>query len=294
MSFIPPGEKIIETKKCRISGEEFFVTDKDLEFYDKISPVFAGQKYLIPSPTLCPDERQKRRSSFRNERKFYHRKCDKTGNQMISLYSPDKPYLVYDQKIWWGDDWSALDFGMIFDSDKNFFEQFRELQLRVPRVNLFAKNCENAEFTNHTDHIKNCYLCVDTADAENIYYSKWIIGCKNCIDSYQLERCQYCYSCQYCVNTYKSLCCFLCDDSSECLFSYRLQNCKNCMFCANLRGKQYCIMNKQYTKNEYEKKRQELSMNASEQMEKLKLIYNKLVGNIAHEHLIVDNSENAF
>ena len=38
---IPHGEKIIETKKCRISGKEFFVTDKDLEFYDKVSPVFA-------------------------------------------------------------------------------------------------------------------------------------------------------------------------------------------------------------------------------------------------------------
>jgi hypothetical protein len=40
MTFIPPGEKIIETKKCRLSGQEFFVTNKDLEFYDKISPIF--------------------------------------------------------------------------------------------------------------------------------------------------------------------------------------------------------------------------------------------------------------
>lgn len=37
---VPPGEKIVETKKCRISGQEFMVTDKDMEFYDKISPVF--------------------------------------------------------------------------------------------------------------------------------------------------------------------------------------------------------------------------------------------------------------
>jgi hypothetical protein len=37
---ILPGEKIIEMKKCRISGKEFFVTDRDIEFYDKISPIF--------------------------------------------------------------------------------------------------------------------------------------------------------------------------------------------------------------------------------------------------------------
>jgi hypothetical protein len=40
MTFIPSEEKIIETKKCRLSGQEFFVTNKDLEFYDKVSPVF--------------------------------------------------------------------------------------------------------------------------------------------------------------------------------------------------------------------------------------------------------------
>ena len=40
MTFIPPGEKIVETKKCRLSGKEFIITDRDLEFYDKISPVF--------------------------------------------------------------------------------------------------------------------------------------------------------------------------------------------------------------------------------------------------------------
>jgi hypothetical protein len=75
---IPPGEKIVETKKCRLSGKEFFVTDKDLEFYDKISPVFSEKKYDIPSPTLCPDERMRRRLLWRNEYRIYKRKCDGT------------------------------------------------------------------------------------------------------------------------------------------------------------------------------------------------------------------------
>lgn len=173
---------------------------------------------------------------------------------MISIYSPDKPFTVYDQKIWWGDDWSPNTYGIDFDFNKSFFEQFKSLQLSVPRANLFAKNCENAEFTNHTDHIKNCYLCVDTADSEHIYYSKWIISCKNCVDCYQVEKCEYCYECQYSVNTYKSAFCFLCYDSSECMFSYRLKNCKNCMFCTHLRDKQYCIFNEQLTKEVYEER----------------------------------------
>lgn len=150
------------------------MTDKDAELYDKISPVFAGQKYLIPSPTLCPDERQRKRLSFRNERKLYHRKCDKTGNQIISIYSPDKQYTVYDQKVWWSDEWSAFDYGIDFDFNKPFFEQFNSLLLTTPKVSILNTNCENSEFTNHTLQSKNCYLCVGTTKSENCYYSHFI------------------------------------------------------------------------------------------------------------------------
>ena len=124
MSFIPPGEKIIETKTCLLSGKDFVITDRDLEFYDKISPVFAGQQYLIPSPTLCPDEKQRRRLAFRNERKLYKRKCDKSGKEIVSIYSSDTSSVVYDQKVWWSDDWSPLDYGKTFDFERSFFEQF--------------------------------------------------------------------------------------------------------------------------------------------------------------------------
>lgn len=68
---LPPGEKIIETKKCRLSGQNFVVTDKDIELYEKLSPTFQGKKYIISSPTLCPEERLRRKMSFRNERTLY-------------------------------------------------------------------------------------------------------------------------------------------------------------------------------------------------------------------------------
>jgi hypothetical protein len=33
-------EKIVETKTCEQCSGKFAITDKDLEFYDKISPIF--------------------------------------------------------------------------------------------------------------------------------------------------------------------------------------------------------------------------------------------------------------
>ncbi len=82
---IPPGENIVETKKCRLSGQEFFVTDKDLEFYDTISPVLAGKKYRLPIPTLCPLERARRRMAWRNNRGIYFSSVEK----QLSMYNSD-------------------------------------------------------------------------------------------------------------------------------------------------------------------------------------------------------------
>jgi len=69
------NEKIIVNKTCKNCEASFEITDKDLEFYEKISPIFQDKKYFIPTPTFCPDCRQQRRLSFRNERKLYKNKC---------------------------------------------------------------------------------------------------------------------------------------------------------------------------------------------------------------------------
>jgi len=51
-------------KKCSINFE---ITDKDLEFYKKISPKIGGKIFEIPLPTFCSDCRQQRRLTWRNE-----------------------------------------------------------------------------------------------------------------------------------------------------------------------------------------------------------------------------------
>jgi hypothetical protein len=35
-----PEEKVILTKQCKSCNTEFYITSKDKEFYDKISPTF--------------------------------------------------------------------------------------------------------------------------------------------------------------------------------------------------------------------------------------------------------------
>ena len=130
------NDPIVERKTCAVSGTQFPIFQSDLDFYAKISPTFAGITYQIPTPTLCPEERQRRRLSFRNERKLYRRQCDASKQSIISIYSPDKPYKIYDQKIRWSDSRDPMSYGMDFDFSRTFTEQFGELMRKVPRVNL--------------------------------------------------------------------------------------------------------------------------------------------------------------
>lgn len=136
---IPPNEHLVENRICKKCNIPFPITEKDKEFYAKVSPTFHGKKYIIPPPTLCPDCRAQRRLSFRNERKLYKRKCDATGKDIISVYSPASPFTVYEQDYWWSDVWDPMDYGREFDFTRGAFEQFGELMGKVPKVNIINK-----------------------------------------------------------------------------------------------------------------------------------------------------------
>jgi hypothetical protein len=152
------SDPIVERKTCRVSGQPFAVFQSDVDFYTKISPTFAGQKFPIPTPTLCPEERQRRRLSFRNERKLYRRKCDATGEHTISIYSPDSPYKVFDQKFRWSDGRDPMKYGKSFDSSLSFSQQFDVLFHDIPHMSLSLLHTEQCDYSNYLVDSKNCYL----------------------------------------------------------------------------------------------------------------------------------------
>jgi hypothetical protein len=144
-------------KTCAHSwcGKSFEITPFDLEYYEKVAPKFQGMEMQIPLPETCPSCRQQQRMSFRNEWNFYHRPCDLTGQKMLSIYSPDKPYKVYEQSVWWSDQFDPLAYGRDFNFSRPFFEQWQELSLAVPRASIHNAKCENSEYTNYSSENKN-------------------------------------------------------------------------------------------------------------------------------------------
>ena len=167
----------METKKCLLSGTEFTITDKDIEFYDQMSPVFNGAKYTIPSPMLCPATRTQRRMAFRNERYLYEKTCCFTGKPLVSMYHPEDERKVCDTRLWFGDDWSAFDYGRKVNFDRPIFSQVGELWNDVPMMTLYyTGNSENCDYTNHfgggKTASKNCYLCFNSGDDEDCMFCK--------------------------------------------------------------------------------------------------------------------------
>ena len=260
----------MEYKKCKHCWVKFEITDKDLEFYEKVSPVFDWKKYLIPSPTLCPGCRQQRRLSFRNERKLYKRKCDFSWKEIISIYSPDKPYKVYDQEKWWGDKWNPLDYGNNFDFSRSFFEQFWELLKDVPMLSIMNKQSENSDYCNYSFQNKNNYLTFWSHYEEWCMYGNYSTKNNFCLDCFWLYESELCYECMYSWKCYNCIYLDHCEDCENCHFSINLKWCKDCFLCSWLVWKQYCILNKQYSKEDYYDKLKHYNLWTYSDFDKLK------------------------
>jgi hypothetical protein len=246
-------------RNCRQCTQQYKITAEDLAFYDKVSPLIGGKKYPIPPPTLCPDCRQRRRLAWRNERKLYHRKCDYSGEAIISLYSPDKPYKVYKEEIWHSDKWDPLACGREFGAGNKFFPEFRELQLAVPRRAMQQDGTnENCKYVTFGQNNKNCYLAFVCFNSDNLYYSVdcgFLKDSSDCLFSDGQELLYECVDCKSCTN------CVFCRNCRQCSDSILLEDCRNCshcIACKNLRNKSYHINNKPVTKEEFEKYREEL------------------------------------
>lgn len=245
-------------KLCKISGKEFEISEKDSEFYKKLG---------IPEPTLSPEERCRRRFAFRNERYLYKRKSDLSGKDLISSVHPDSPFKVFDNEEWWSDKWDAMDYGQDFDFSRPFFEQFAEVQKKVPMVSLNVMNNQNCPYVNYIGDCKNCYMIFGPIYSEDCYYGSPYM-CRNCVDSLLVRDSELCYECVTCDKCYACLFCQDCVNSRDLTYCYECRGCSDCIGCVGLRNKKYCVLNKQMTKEEYEKADRS---NLAEKFKELKL-----------------------
>lgn len=251
-----------EVRSCQNCKNDFTIEPDDFVFYEKIK---------VPPPTFCPECRFQQRYMFRNTLSLYKRVCDMCHKSIIAQYSDKSPFPVYCRDCFFSDNWDAVDYGRAYDFSRSFFDQYEDLNKVVPRISLISTKCVDSDYVNHATEDKSCYLCFSIGQSEDCYYcgpqiasNKNLVSCsmcRNCEFSYDLLNCEKCYqlvsseNCENCLDSY---------------FLFDCKNCSNCIGCTNLRNKNYCIFNKQYTKEAYEEVKESFKLGTKEGYDNVK------------------------
>ncbi|MEK7524349.1 MAG: hypothetical protein AAB588_04965 [Patescibacteria group bacterium] len=137
---------------------------------------------------------------------------------------------------------------------KEYLRQFGELQKKHTYRYLQNNMLENS-LGDHLYNAKDSHYCFDCSDIEKSKYcSQMQLGVKYCYDIYMFGvGAELCYEGAVVgTNAYNVRFCYLClwqvTDLTYCLDSY---SSKDCIGCFGLNHKQYCILNKSYSKEEY-------------------------------------------
>lgn len=248
-------------KQCIQCSKTFPITDSDQSFYERIQ---------VPEPKLCPDCRSQRRLVWRNERTLYARTCDLCKKNLVSLYPAVSPYTVYCYECWYSDKWSALDYAQDIDFSKPFFEQFKQLQLKVPRLYALMVNNENCEYTNGTQQCKDCYMIFASDHDEKCMYSYGTFNSVQSLDLMSCTKCELCYDCIGCSGCYDLQ---YSEDCSNCHSSLFLLDCKgssDCFMSSGLRNAHYVWNNQQLTAEQYKEKFASLKRGSHNTIERLR------------------------
>lgn len=234
----------VESKNCTQCKNDFSVSEDDIVLYEK---------FKVSTPKMCPLCRAQRRLAFRNERVFYKRSCDKCKKDVVSMYSPNKPFPVWCYECWFAEDWDAAEYGRNYDPKYPFLEQVRNLYNQVPKMALIYVRSVNSEFVNISADNKNCYMLVESSNNDGCIHSYWVQQCRDSADLSYSHQTELSYESDDCYNGYQLLYSKGCHDCRNSYFLYDCRGCSDCIGCVNLKNKSHCVFNEQYTKEEYEK-----------------------------------------
>jgi hypothetical protein len=247
--------------QCKNCQKDFTIYPEDKKFYERIS---------VPEPTWCPDCRRLRRAGWRNERYLFLRKCDFSGQEMVSIFPPNTIFPVYKQDIWFSDKWEPPQAD--YDPRRPFLEQWHELQLKTPRSGLFntGGTLVNSDYVSSAARCKDCYMIFSADHNENCYYSNFINYSRDCCDCLTVIGCELSYEILDCKNCYHLYYSTDCDNCRDGYFLYDCVGCSDCYFCTNLRNKKYYFRNKQLTAEQYQVEIKKINFNSRQAVDQLK------------------------
>jgi len=137
-------------------------------------------------------------------------------------------------------------------------EKLNSIKKTFPRLHSDYNESINSEYCDYSYFNNDCYYCFDCAHDNDCGYMETSYRNNDCFDS------TYSVDCERSIGTVDSFKCYgsyFIDNSRRCYDSFFLNfcsDCNDCFGCVNLNHKKYCILNVQYTAEEYEQKIKEI------------------------------------
>jgi len=257
------------TKVCIDCNEEFTIDSGDLDLYEKVGLVL---------PSKCFECRMKQYFIFSIFGKFRKGVSNLSGESLITVLPNNPRFPIYKSHEWWGDGWDPMEHSQDYNPKRSFFDQLKELEkIKLDSYEGLEKLKKEFETTLKKEavHKENSNLrCINSV-------GNYMTDCDKCANVFAWE---YSQNCRNCLRGLKSKDCIdmafswnlelsgtnsgvdggyqiKYSGASEGKYSEYVDLCKDveyCFGCVGLRKKKYCILNKQYAKEEYEELKEKI------------------------------------
>jgi len=186
---------------------------------------------------------------------------------------------------------------------KQFLEEYQKLTPQYPTIPTHSLKSEDSDFGDYLYSCKNCYLSFDNASCQDCLYVFDSFKAVNCADCDCVQLSERLYECVDAFKCYNSAYLNFCSRMYDSFFCWDCTDCHDIFGCTHLKHKQYCIFNRQFSKEDYQKKVAELLKRPAEEnlkeLEKLIERYPVTQTNVTHSENCdygnhVHNSKNLY
>lgn len=125
------------------------------------------------------------------------------------------------------------------------------LKKQLPKPLNSNIKSENCDFANWVFNSNNLYWSFDSRSCRDCLYSLDVEFSRDCVDCVSLHECELCYECVYLGHSFN--CSFIHggDYLRNCHFCSQCYQSEYLFGCVNLSHAKHCILNKQYSEDEY-------------------------------------------
>lgn len=148
-----------------------------------------------------------------------------------------------------------------FENEKgeanDVMKKFNEVRYSVPHCYYQVLRCENF-IGDYSENSKNIYWGFDVQNCEDCTYVWNCFGTKDSVDGLYVHNGQLCYDCMSVAKGFNVDSSFWMIGCRDCVAGYCCHNCEHCFGCTNLKHKKFCILNKEYSEEEYFERRDKI------------------------------------